>query len=172
MEPDIRGIVWMSRDPIHFTSPYGLVLPFGQQPQEKLHILFWMPDKEPRHVMPDLFRPSRSLPLPSQPFPRQPLPPLSQQRFSAAGSCPQPHSFNDCQPPQYQMPQIQGMGDLYQPALALQGAYQRASLPDQAPNPWLDFMDMEDWELDPYNDHMANFAPFPGGKAPQQEVLN
>lgn len=172
MEPEIGGKDWMSKYPIHFTSPYGLVFPFGQQPKERLHILFWMADKEPRHVMPHLFPPSRSQPLPSQPFPRQPLPPLNQQPCSAVGSYPQPRNFNDYQPPECQMSQTQEVGDLYQPALARKGAYQRASVPDQAPDLSLGFMNVQDWELDSHDDHMPDFAPFLGGEVLREELLN
>lgn len=49
MEPEIQGRVWMSSLPINFTSPNGLVVPFGQPGAQP--ILTWMPDCEPRQVM-------------------------------------------------------------------------------------------------------------------------
>lgn len=217
MEPESRGIVWMSRHPIHFTSPHGIVLPFGKNPEESLHILYWVVDKEPRHVTPDLFPPSRSQRLPNQPFPGQPLPPLNQQQFSAAGPCPQPHIFNDYQhpqemstletpfqaspitpvslsngamgtmrpvgqahnhqvgviplPPQYQMPQAQGVRELYQSSLAQQGAWQHAPVPDRAPEFSLDLMNVQYGELDPYGGHMADVTQFPGGEVFYEEIL-
>lgn len=49
MEPGIQGRVWMSSLPINFTSPNGLVVPFGQPGAQS--ILTWTPGFEPRQVM-------------------------------------------------------------------------------------------------------------------------
>ena len=67
MEPDLERNVWMSRYPINFTSPHGLVTPIGQPPAQ--HILFWWPEREPRRVMPHLICTSRGQAFADQALP-------------------------------------------------------------------------------------------------------
>lgn len=49
MEPESRGIVWMSRLPITFMSPKGNGTPF--EPAEQ-HIMLHLPNYEPMQFMP------------------------------------------------------------------------------------------------------------------------
>lgn len=115
MEPEIQGRVWMSSLPINFTSPNGLVVPFGQPGAQ--HILTFTPGCEPRQVMRGSFQqpPAQHFPI-QNPLARDPSAPFFQGEAF-------PGQFVPVQPPPSQP--LQGY--------PVPGQYPNAlPLPDQA----------------------------------------